>query len=67
MSVFIFYGQDNISLDNYFLEFRKNYTATETVQISTENLEDKIGSQGFFAEKKLHFHPQTTNDLEPAA
>ena len=53
MSVFIFYGQDNISLDNYFLEFRKNYTATETVQISTENLEDKIGSQGFFAEKKL--------------
>ena len=53
MSVFIFYGQDNISLDNYYLEFRKNYTVTEIVQTNTANLEDKVGSQGFFAEKKL--------------
>lgn len=54
MSIFIFYGQDHISIDKYFLKFRKDYSQTEEIeQINTTDLEEKISNPGFFAEKKL--------------
>ena len=54
MSIYVFSGPDTISLDKYYLDFRKTYTSVEYLEIFDQSaIEQKIANMGFFPERKL--------------
>lgn len=54
MSIYILAGPDNLSLDKYYLDFRRNYQRVELLDTFDQHLlEDKVANLGFFPEKKL--------------
>lgn len=50
----LFYGQDSVRMDEYYLEFRKQYSEIEAIENLTPRVvEEKLATTGFFTESKL--------------
>ncbi len=54
MGIHVFYGEDNISMDKHYLEFRRLYQKVFFLEpLSLQAIEEQIANPGFFPEKKL--------------
>lgn len=54
MAIYLFIGEDNLSLDKQYLEFRRSYQDVQFLDIfNRANLENRVANLGFFPEKKL--------------
>jgi len=50
----LFYGRDSLRMDEYYLEFRKNYSEIVPIEnLFPQTVEEKLGTTGLFSEKKL--------------
>lgn len=55
MAIYLFIGEDNLSLDKQYLEFRQHYLDVQFIEVfNRPNLENKLANLGFFPEKKLY-------------
>jgi len=54
MTIYVFIGEDNFSLDKSYLELRKKYQSLNSLEVfDRQNIEKQIANLGFFPEKKL--------------
>lgn len=54
MAIYLYIGEDNLSLDKQYLEFRQHYQEVQFIEIFNRlTLENKVANFSFFPEKKL--------------
>lgn len=54
MAIYVFIGEDSVSLDKAYLQFRQNYQTTQFLEpLNQQNLENRVANLSFFPEKKL--------------